>query len=190
MNALEGVKVVGRGVSTDVIEAPDAGIEVGGGTVTSADATSLTGNFQFENDDALDFSTFRFTRTELNDPSNTVSISETLEVESNNSLASAQNLDNAFWSLAFNQNIGDFFGNTSEKIPHLTVKGTGDGTVDYYSFDVANAGDRGIFDIDFGFTFEFGFSSNFFDSFVPVGKSSRKSTSRRGGPVAVEDSAS
>ena len=37
-------------------------------------------------------------------------------------------------------------------MPHLTVHGTGDDTVDVYAFDVVAAGDRGIFDVDFGET--------------------------------------
>ncbi|MBI5761522.1 MAG: pre-peptidase C-terminal domain-containing protein, partial [Planctomycetales bacterium] len=70
------------------------------------------------------------------------------EVEANNSLATAQNLDNAGWSTTFDANIGDATVNTSTTIPHVTIIGTGNGTFDYYSFTVANVGDRGIFDID------------------------------------------
>ena len=38
--------------------------------------------------------------------------------------------------------------NTSTQIPHVTIVGRGDDTFDFYQFTVANAGDRGIFDID------------------------------------------
>jgi len=69
------------------------------------------------------------------------------EVEPNDSRATAQNLDGETFSLAFDANIGD-----STTIPHLTIEGTGDGTFDYYSFTVENAGDSGTFDIDFGDT--------------------------------------
>jgi Bacterial pre-peptidase C-terminal domain len=69
------------------------------------------------------------------------------EVESNDSPATAQSLDGETFSLAFDANIGD-----STTIPHLTIEGTGDGTFDYYSFTVENAGDSGTFDIDFGNT--------------------------------------
>lgn len=65
------------------------------------------------------------------------------EVEPNDSLAEAQDLDTAGWSLADNPYIQD-----STSIPHVSVQGTGNGTYDYYSFTVANAGDVGYFDID------------------------------------------
>jgi hypothetical protein len=68
-----------------------------------------------------------------------------VELESNDSLAGAQNLDDAGWSLAFNSDIDQ-----STALPHVSVQGTGDGTFDYYSFTVSNAGDVGTFDIDFG----------------------------------------
>jgi hypothetical protein len=71
------------------------------------------------------------------------------EIEPNNSIAGAQNVD-AFFTLDFDVNIGDASTNTSMAIPHVTISGTGDGTFDYYSFSVANDGDQGIFDIDFG----------------------------------------
>ncbi len=69
------------------------------------------------------------------------------EVESNDSIAGAQDLEAGDWNLAFDPNIGDSSTNTSTSIPHITVVGSGDGTFDYYSFN-ATAGSRGIFDID------------------------------------------
>ncbi len=74
------------------------------------------------------------------------------EVEPNDTIATAQDLDAETWTLDFDPNIGDTTLNTSIVIPHLTVLGTGDNTFDVYSFTVPNAGDRGIFDIDFGTT--------------------------------------
>ncbi len=85
------------------------------------------------------------------------------EVESNNSLGSAQDVDdpNRF-SLNINNTINDQTGSTtttstgvgavkiSETWPHITISGTGDGTFDYYSF-TAQAGKTGIFDIDGAF---------------------------------------
>ena len=65
------------------------------------------------------------------------------EVEANDTLATAQNIDTANFVLDFDMNILD-----STTIPHLTINGTGDGTFDFYSF-TANAGSLGIFDIDF-----------------------------------------
>ncbi len=75
------------------------------------------------------------------------------ETEPNNSLATAQNVNASFSSEA-DANITD-----STLLPHLTVFGSGDGTFDYYSFNVAEAGLRGIFDIDF--TFPFGMFGTF-----------------------------
>jgi Ca2+-binding RTX toxin-like protein len=73
------------------------------------------------------------------------------EFEPNNSLATALDIDNLGFSLEFDPNIGDSSGiNTSTTIPHLSIQGTGDGTFDFYTFDISNIGDRAIFDIDFG----------------------------------------
>ena len=62
------------------------------------------------------------------------------EVEPNDTLATAQSISNASFSLDSDANITD-----STIIPHATVTGTGDGTFDYYSFTVKDAGSRGIF---------------------------------------------
>ncbi|MGZ0168794.1 MAG: leishmanolysin-related zinc metalloendopeptidase, partial [Planctomycetales bacterium] len=67
------------------------------------------------------------------------------EIEPNDGLSSALNIDNAGFSLDFDPNI-----NTSTVVPHLSIQGTGDGTFDFYSFTIANVGDSAIFDIDFG----------------------------------------
>ncbi len=68
------------------------------------------------------------------------------EVESNNSRATAQNIDSEIWTTLANPNIAD-----STMLPHVSILGTGDGSYDYYSFMVANAGNRGVFDIDFAY---------------------------------------
>lgn len=71
-----------------------------------------------------------------------------VEIESNDSAATAQNIDGSF-DLSFNPLIGDAaYVNTSTTIPHAEIAGTGDGTYDWYSFTVATAGSLGIFDID------------------------------------------
>ena len=75
------------------------------------------------------------------------------EVEPNDTLATAQNVSGNF-SLDADANITD-----STLIPHATVFGSGDGTFDYYTFSVKDAGSRGIFDIDF--TFPFGMFGTF-----------------------------
>ncbi len=74
------------------------------------------------------------------------------EVEGNNSIATSMNVDASF-SQEFDPNIGSLLGdvetNTSTTLPHVSIQGTGDNTYDFYAFTVTNAGDRGIFDIDF-----------------------------------------
>jgi hypothetical protein len=70
------------------------------------------------------------------------------EEEPNDSIAQAQNIDGAF-TLDQDPDIGDTTTNTSTTIPHATVVGTGDNSVDYYAFTVTQAGERGIFDIDY-----------------------------------------
>ena len=72
------------------------------------------------------------------------------ESEPNDTLATAQNLDGNF-TLDMDVNIGDKTVNTSMLIPHVTVEGTGNNTVDFYSFTVMHDGGKGIFDIDFGY---------------------------------------
>jgi hypothetical protein len=73
------------------------------------------------------------------------------ELEPNNTLATAQNVD-AFFTLDFSEDIGDKVANTSTTIPHVTVLGkgdaTGDGSFDYYSFTTHLANSTVIFDID------------------------------------------
>lgn len=56
------------------------------------------------------------------------------------------------WTRNFDARIGDSQTNTSESIPHVTVLGTGDGSLDYFTFTVPAGNSRGIFDIDDGDT--------------------------------------
>ena len=75
------------------------------------------------------------------------------EIEPNDGLTSAVNIDNLGFSLNFDPNITDSQGsNTSTVRPHISIQGTGDGSFDFYSFTVNNAGDTATFDIDFGFS--------------------------------------
>ncbi len=60
----------------------------------------------------------------------------------NNALAMAAEVDGAF-SLTADQNIDN-----ATTRPHVTVQGTGDGSVDYYAFTVITAGSNATFDID------------------------------------------
>ena len=68
--------------------------------------------------------------------------------------AQAQDVrDREFWSLLQVGTIGDITNtNTSQDLPHISIDGSGDGTYDYYRFDVngANPGNplEAIFDID------------------------------------------
>jgi len=72
------------------------------------------------------------------------------EIESNDTLATAQGLDGNF-TLDFSGNIGDSSSNTSTTIPHVTVQGFAEsGGRDTFKFTVTQAGSVGIFDIDFG----------------------------------------
>ncbi|HOP16042.1 MAG TPA: VPLPA-CTERM sorting domain-containing protein [Gammaproteobacteria bacterium] len=72
------------------------------------------------------------------------------ETESNDSFATAQNLDGAF-SLDSDSDIGDLSGaDTSTTIAHASVRATGDDSLDIYSFTVAAANTRVILDIDYG----------------------------------------
>ena len=68
------------------------------------------------------------------------------DVEPNDTRATAQNLDGETFTVAPDPNVEQ-----SRSLPHITIRGTGDGSFDYYSFTVANAGDVGIFDIDVSF---------------------------------------
>lgn len=88
------------------------------------------------------------------------------EVEPNDTIATAQNINSNF-SIDFDANIGDTVSNTSTTIPHATINGTGDESFDNYSFTVHNAGDKAIFDIDFGSD-----GLGFVDSFIRLYDSS------------------
>lgn len=73
-----------------------------------------------------------------------------VEVEGNDSLASAQDVSLAF-TTDFDANITNQNRiNVSTLFPHVSIAGTGDDTFDYYRFSVANDNSVGIFDIDFG----------------------------------------
>ena len=79
------------------------------------------------------------------------------EIEPNNTIAEAHDLEDEFWNLGYNSNIGDAGGNTSTVIPHVSIDGSGDNSFDYYIFDVIIPPDdddgvvKGIFDIDITF---------------------------------------
>ncbi len=60
-----------------------------------------------------------------------------------NIVRGTQDVDAAGWNLNADGAIVD-----STTVPHISIVGDGDGSFDYFSFTVANAGDRAIFDID------------------------------------------
>jgi hypothetical protein len=71
-------------------------------------------------------------------------------INPNDTVGTAQNVDGNF-SLDPSPDIGDILGNnTSTTIPHVSVSGVGNGTIDYFSFTVTTPGSLGIFDIDYG----------------------------------------
>ena len=70
------------------------------------------------------------------------------DIEPNNTPSQAQSLNGRF-NLTFSPNIGDATTNTSVTIPHVTIYGTGNNTVDYYSFTVDRVPATVIIDIDF-----------------------------------------
>ncbi|MEY4179435.1 MAG: hypothetical protein RLY70_3009, partial [Planctomycetota bacterium] len=70
--------------------------------------------------------------------------------EGNDSIATAQVLDGAEWGLVFDASIGDRVVNTSVLVPHLTVNGRGDGTSDFFRFNVPTDGAQVVLDIDGG----------------------------------------
>ena len=87
-----------------------------------------------------------------------------LEAEPNNSLAGAQSVDGNF-TLDFSPDIGNgtHVDNTSLSIPHVTVRGSGDGSFDYYSFTFPGPGST------FGFVvLDIDHSSSSFDSRVAL----------------------
>ncbi len=72
------------------------------------------------------------------------------EIESNDTLATAQMLD-GYFSLGANPDIGSLpASNDPLIVPWVSIVGTGDGTFDYYSFMLNNWGDRIYVDIDYG----------------------------------------
>lgn len=69
------------------------------------------------------------------------------EIEPNDSLAAAQNVD-AYFTMDYRDDVGDTTQNTSTLYPHATIEATGDETFDYFSFTVAPGVTKLIFDVD------------------------------------------
>jgi Ca2+-binding RTX toxin-like protein len=120
------------------------------------------------------------------------------EVEPNDKLVSPQNIDGSF-SLDSDPNIGNLYINTSEIVPHATVNGTGNNTLDVYSFTVSQAGDGVIIDVDgalvcdvpnVGFCVGFDSRVDLVDSSAQLLAASTDSNTAwgQGGSVSTEDS--
>ena len=160
-NDAAGVLVTETDGSTDVIES-DPEMVLGSGIVDAGSGsntlvTEPDNSFAFSEAGAINFNTFRFTRMELTDPDET--IDRTPEHEADFPLTARDffgftgffqdhAIDDANWTMFSDPNIGDLEGNTSDRIPHVTIDATGDGLfTDNYTF-TAKAGSRGIFDVD------------------------------------------
>jgi len=86
-----------------------------------------------------------------------------VDVEPNNAFETAQNVDAGF-NLLFSADIGDITSNTSEVMPHVSIIGTGDNSVDYFKFTIAKPSSRIIIDIDRGASND----SGRFDSYLEL----------------------
>jgi hypothetical protein len=158
-NDAAGVLITETDGSTDVIEiAPE--MELGNGTIAAGSSTtSVNGNFLFSEVGLLDYSTFRFLQMQLADPEGNGDISTVPDSETVHPLTvrpyfsystffQDRNIDGANWTMFSDPNIGDQDDTTAEFIPHVTIEARGDGRfTDSYTF-TAEAGSRGIFDVD------------------------------------------
>jgi hypothetical protein len=83
------------------------------------------------------------------------------EAEPNNGIATAQHIDLSSFTVGPNSDITN-----SDIWPWVSIAGTGDGSIDYYSFNVYAAGITGIFDIDYGYTYSDGRTPEDMDSYL------------------------
>ncbi len=75
-------------------------------------------------------------RVNLVDKAGSISTPDINEVEGNDTIATAQNLENYTFTVDSDNQIAN-----STVIPHVTINGTGDGTFDYYSFQAGQEQD-------------------------------------------------
>ena len=68
-------------------------------------------------------------------------------IDGNNNITNAYNIDGQF-VLGTNPDIQN-----SETTPHVSINGIGNNATDWYQFSVTNAGDTGVFDIDYGMNY-------------------------------------
>ena len=111
------------------------------GNLLSTDRGTISVGGELAGAGDLDF--YRFEVNYNNLIVNAIAGATVNEVEPNNSIVGAQDLDGEAWQLANNPNVQN-----STTRPYVTIGGTGDGSFDYYSFTVPNAGAVGTFDMD------------------------------------------
>ncbi len=111
------------------------------GNLLSTDRATISVGGQISNGGDLDFYRFQVGYTNL--LNNSISGATVAENEPNDSIGSAQSLDTEAFQLVNNTNVQN-----STTRPYVVISGTGNGTFDYYSFTVPNAGAVGTFDMD------------------------------------------
>ena len=84
-------------------------------------------------------------------------VAELTEVAGNNNPDSALPVQ-GYFNRQYSRAIGDQKHNTSTQMPHVTVVGSGDNTLDFYVFDVSFAPNKVILDMDTGL------NNSYFDS--------------------------
>jgi large exoprotein involved in heme utilization and adhesion len=115
----------------------------GGQLITSAFSSGNAGNITVNAAQSVILSGSNPNFKEIDDNITAKGSGTVNEQEGNDSIDKAQFIPLENFSLQNNSNI-EF----SKDIPHVSISGTGDGTFDYYSFEVKTPASRGIFDID------------------------------------------
>ena len=111
------------------------------GNLLSTDRGTISVGGEIKTAGDLDFYRFQVGYTNL--LNNSIAGATVSELEPNDSIASAQSLDLEVFQLVNNPNVQN-----STTRPYVVISGTGNGTFDYYSFTVPNAGAIGTFDTD------------------------------------------
>lgn len=111
------------------------------GNLLSTDRGTISVGGELSSGGDLDFYRFQVGYTNLLNSS--IAGATVTEAEPNDSISSAQNLDNESFQLVNNSNVQN-----STFRPYVVISGGGDGTFDYYSFTVPNAGATATFDMD------------------------------------------
>jgi large exoprotein involved in heme utilization and adhesion len=119
-------------------------LQTGGQLITSALSSGNAGEITVNASESISIDGANPNFVDLNNIANVGTGSGIVnEVETNDSIATAQIIQTGLFSLLFNPNV-----ESSENIPYVSIGGTGDGSFDYYAFETLTPGSRGIFDID------------------------------------------